>query len=201
MPTIDTAARADSPAAIVLDLLVGAGALAEGHFQLSSGLHSPRYVQCARLLESPWRAEACGRMLAEAVGDLPVDVVVGPALGGILIAHEVARVLDRRCLFTEREAAQMALRRGFAVRPGERALLVEDVVTTGKSVREAQRALERGGATAVGFACIVNRTDRNFLDGLPLRSLIRLELQSYAPADCPGCAAGEPLQKPGSRPG
>ena len=184
---------------VVLDLLKGSGALLEGHFQLSSGLHSPNYVQCARLLESPRRAETAGRLLANRVRDLAIDLVVGPALGGIVIAHEVARDLGMRCFFTERVNGEMALRRGFDLRPGDRVLVVEDVITTGKSSLEVRDVIERAGARVVSFASIVNRLGAAQLGGLALRRLVPFDLVTYEPGNCPLCAAGDVVVKPGSR--
>ncbi|MBM3267354.1 MAG: orotate phosphoribosyltransferase [Candidatus Sericytochromatia bacterium] len=183
----------------VLDLLIRSGALLEGHFLLSSGLHSPHYVQCARMLESPGRAEIAGRFLADLAKELKVDVVVGPALGGIVIAHETARALETRCIFTERQSGTMALRRGFDLRPGERALIVEDVVTTGKSTLEVRDEIEAHGAKVVGYACIVNRSGGERLAGMPLLGLVRVDLTTFEPADCPHCLEKEALIKPGSR--
>jgi orotate phosphoribosyltransferase len=183
----------------VLDLLARSGALLEGHFLLSSGLHSPHYIQCARMLESPGRAEIAGRFLADLAKDLRPDVVVGPALGGIVIAHETARALDTRCLFTERQGGVMALRRGFDLRPGEKVLIVEDVVTTGKSTREVRDVVEDVGARVVGYAAIVNRSGGERLFGMPLLGQTRVDLTTYEPADCPLCAEGSEPSKPGSR--
>lgn len=181
-------------------LLAESAALLEGHFVLSSGLHSPHYVQCAKLLESPRRAETAGRLLADVCGDLGVEVVVGPALGGIVIAHEVARALGTRCLFTERQNGGMTLRRGFEVKPGERVLVVEDVITTGKSSVEAERVIEEAGGHVAAFACVVNRLGADELASRPLRGLVRIGLETYDAVSCPMCAAGEPAIKPGSRP-
>lgn len=193
-----TADRAADP--IVRGLLTRSGALLCGHFQLSSGLHSPHYVQCARLFESPRRAETVGRLLADRCRDLAPDLVVGPALGGIVIAHEVARALDTRCLFTERQEGAMALRRGFAIGPGERVLVVEDVITTGKSSREVLQVVESAGGRVVGFGCAVDRLGADTLSDRPLRGLVRIELETYEAGACPLCAAGAPVVKPGSRP-
>lgn len=185
----------------VTELLRATGALLEGHFLLSSGLHSPRYIQCARLLQYPWHAEAIGRALAERVRAFAVDVVVGPALGGILVAHELARALGVRAMFAEREGPGLALRRGFALAPGERVLLAEDVVTTGGSLLETAEVVAQHGGEVVAAACIVDRRhpEKEVLP-FPLVSLIRLFLETYAPDTCPLCQRGIPLEKPGSRP-
>ncbi len=198
MPTMLTAQSVKSDQT-VLDLLSRSGALLEGHFILSSGLHSPHYVQCARMLESPGRAEIAGRFLADLAKDLRADAVVGPALGGIVIAHETARALETRCLFTERQGGEMALRRGFDLRPGEKVLIVEDVVTTGKSTLEVRDVIQAQGARVVGYACIVNRSGAERLGGLPLLGLVRVDLTVYEPAGCPLCSGGSIPSKPGSR--
>ncbi|MBM3275010.1 MAG: orotate phosphoribosyltransferase [Candidatus Sericytochromatia bacterium] len=184
----------------ILDLLARSGALLEGHFLLSSGLHSPRYVQCAKLLESPGRAEIAGRLVADLAREWAVDTVVGPALGGVIIAHEVARALNTRCLFTERVAGEMALRRGFELRSGERVLIVEDVITTGKSSLEVRDVLAAQGADVIGYACILNRSGQAELGGSPLLGLVDLELPTWWPEACPLCATGDAAVKPGSRP-
>jgi orotate phosphoribosyltransferase len=184
----------------VRELLWATGALWEGHFLLSSGLHSSRYIQCARLLQYPWHAETVGRALAEKVRDLSVDVVVGPALGGILVAHELGRALGVRALFAEREGGKLALRRGFFIAPGERVLLAEDVVTTGGSTLETAEVVASFGGTVVAAACIVDRRGPGAKDlPFPLFALLRLELETYPPEECPLCQAGIPLEKPGSR--
>jgi orotate phosphoribosyltransferase len=184
----------------VRELLRATGALWEGHFLLSSGLHSSRYIQCARLLQYPWHAETVGRALAEKVRDLSVDVVVGPALGGILVAHELGRALGVRALFAEREGGKLALRRGFFIAPGERVLLAEDVVTTGGSTLETAEVVASFGGTVVAAACIVDRRGPGAKDlPFPLFSLLRLELETHPPEECPLCQAGIPLEKPGSR--
>ncbi len=185
----------------VRELLRATGALWEGHFLLSSGLHSSRYIQCARLLQYPWHAEAVGRALAEKVRDLGVDVVVGPALGGILVAHELGRALGVRALFAEREGGKLALRRGFFIEQGERVLLAEDVVTTGGSTLETAEVVAACGGTVVAAACIVDRRGPEAKNlPFPLFSLLRLELETYPAEGCPLCQAGVPLEKPGSRP-
>jgi orotate phosphoribosyltransferase len=184
----------------ILDLLARSGALLEGHFLLSSGLHSPRYVQCARLLESPGRAEIAGRLVADLTREWAVDTVVGPALGGVIIAHEVARALNTRCLFTERVGGQMALRRGFELRSSERVIIVEDVITTGKSSLEVRDVLVGLGANVVGYACILNRSGQAELGGKPLSGLVDLELPTWSPDSCPLCSTGDMAVKPGSRP-
>lgn len=175
------------------------GALLEGHFLLTSGLHSNRYVQCAKVLQYPEKAALLGAELAAFFRDQGVDVVIGPALGGILVAHEVARALGTRAIFAERENGVMALRRGFAVERGERVLVVEDVVTTGGSSREVIKLIEDNGAEAVGVGALVDRHTGTLDFGIPFHALLRLEIATYQPEDCPLCREGIPLVKPGSR--
>jgi len=178
-----------------------AGALLEGHFLLTSGLHSPKYLQCALVLQDPARAERLARQLAATLAAERVACVVGPAIGGILVAYELARALGVRALFAERQDGRMTLRRGFALRPGERVVLAEDVVTTGGSLREVQDLVTAAGAEVVAVASLVDRTsgrDPGF--GLPLRSLLVIDVPTYDPADCPLCRQGLPAVKPGSRP-
>ncbi|MEN3010370.1 MAG: orotate phosphoribosyltransferase [Candidatus Bipolaricaulaceae bacterium] len=185
----------------VMELLRATGALLEGHFLLSSGLHSGRYVQCARLLQYPWHAEAVGRALAAFVRDLRPGAVVGPALGGILVAHEVARALGVRSLFAEREGEKLALRRGFALAPGERVVVAEDVVTTGGSTLETAEVVRAQGGEVVAAVALVDRRGPAARDlPFPLFALVRLEIATFPPEDCPLCRAGLPLEKPGSRP-
>jgi orotate phosphoribosyltransferase len=174
------------------------GALKEGHFLLSSGLHSPRYVQCARLLMHPEQAEWAGRELARHI-DCPVDVVVGPALGGVIMAHELARALGVRALFAERVEDCFALRRGFELEPGERVIVVEDVVTTGGSAAEVARLVHGLGAEVVRVATLVDRSKGQARLPAPLVALARLEFPTYEPGECPLCAGGSVAEKPGSR--
>jgi len=184
----------------ILEVFRQAGALLEGHFLLSSGLHSPKYLQCALVLEDPARAERLCRQLARAFSDDRIECVIGPALGGIIVAYELARALGARSLFTERQDGKMTLRRGFAVRPDERVLLAEDVVTTGGSLREVQDLVLAAGAKVVAVAALVDRTsgrDPGF--GVPLASLVKVDVPTYPPESCPLCEAGQPVVKPGSR--
>jgi orotate phosphoribosyltransferase len=185
--------------ASVLSALRDTGAMLEGHFELSSGLHSDRYFQCARVLQHPARAEALARGLAP---HLPAcDVVVGPALGAVTWAHEVARALGVRGIFTERQDGVMRMRR-FELAPDERVLVVEDVLTTGGSAREVIEVVRGLGARVVGVAGVVNRSGRNpFADlGLDLWTLVAVTVEAWQPDACPLCAAGGKAVKPGSRP-
>ena len=175
------------------------GALLEGHFVLTSGLHSTRYLQCALVLQHPPEAEAFGRALAARFGGTRVETVAAPAIGGIVIGWEVARALGARSVWTEREGGRMTLRRGFTVRPGESVLVVEDVITTGGSTRETIEALREAGALVVGAASIVDRSEGRADVGVPRVALLTLDAPAHAPADCPLCAAGVPAVKPGSR--
>ncbi len=181
-------------------ILLDTGALLTGHFQLSSGLHSDRYVQCALALRHPRHAGSLGAGIAALfAGDRPT-LVAGPALGGVIIAHEVARALDVPCIFSERADGVMALRRGFSVKPEDRVVLIEDAITTGKSVMELHALIAPTGATILGFGSIVDRTGGDSHLPAPPRSLVTLPLVKYQPADCPLCRAGSVAIKPGSRP-
>ncbi len=183
----------------VLDLFRRVGALLEGHFRLSSGLHSPGYLQCALVLQHPAEAETCGRLLAERVRGLRVQAVLSPALGGIVIGHEVARALGVRAIFAERQDGRLTLRRGFALLPGETVLVVEDVVTTGGSTRETIEVARAAGATVVGAAAIIDRSGGQQGLDVPFHALATISLPTYPPESCPLCAAGVPVTKPGSR--
>jgi orotate phosphoribosyltransferase len=179
------------------------GALLAGHFKLSSGLHADRYLQCAKVLQYPDRAGALGAALATRLSPLKPDVVVSPAMGGVIIGHEVGRGLGRRAIFTERVDGVFALRRGFALEPGERVAVIEDVVTTGKSTREVLEVLRAAGAVPVACGSIVDRRPAkektDDVDGVPYRALLTLEVPAWEPAACPLCARGEPVVAPGSR--
>jgi orotate phosphoribosyltransferase len=183
----------------ILSLFRECGALLEGHFSLSSGLHSGGYLQCALVLQHPRHAEALGRAIAERVRELGAETVLSPALGGIVIGQEVGRALGVRAIFAERQKGVLTLRRGFALRPGERVLVVEDVVTTASSTRETIDVARASGAQVVGAAAIIDRGDApNRLD-VPFEPLARLSLPTHDPSACPLCAQGTPLTKPGSR--
>lgn len=175
------------------------GAYLKGHFRLTSGLHSDEYLQCALVLQHPDLAERLGRELA---GRLPsCDFVAAPALGGLIIGHEVARALGRPFLFTERDASgKMTLRRGFAVLPGQRAVVIEDVVTTGGSTREVIEVLQGLGATVTGAGSIIDRSGGNLDLGVPRAALATLQVKTWDSRECPLCKQGIPVEKPGSRP-
>jgi len=175
------------------------GALLKGHFLLSSGLHSDRYLQCALALQHPRYAELFGRLIAERFTGDEINCVAGPALGGIIIAHEVARSLGTRCIFTERREGEMALRRGFAAGPDDNILAVEDVVTTGRSIKELIEAVRGSGARVAGVGAIVDRSKRNIDFGCRTESLVKMDIPVYPRDNCPLCKKGIPLVKPGSR--
>ena len=183
----------------VLDLFRRVGALLEGHFKLSSGLHSPGYLQSALVLQHPAEAEALGATLAEMVRGLRPDVVMSPALGGIVIGQEVARALKVRALFAERQEKALVLRRGFALAPGERVLVIEDVVTTGGSTRETIDVATGAGGVVVGAGSIIDRSGGNQGLPVPYSSLAQVAFPTYQPDACPLCAAGSAAIKPGSR--
>jgi orotate phosphoribosyltransferase len=183
----------------VLDLFRKSGALLEGHFRLSSGLHSDRYLQSALVLQYPEFAEAIGRALAERTRHLQPTVVLSPALGGVVIGQETGRALGIRAIFVERQDGVMTLRRGFALAPSDRVLVVEDVITTGGSTCETAAVAEAIGAQVIGAAAIVDRGAGASHFTLPLQALVRLDVPTYAPESCPMCARGEAIVKPGSR--
>ncbi|HEY7498036.1 MAG TPA: orotate phosphoribosyltransferase [Vicinamibacterales bacterium] len=183
----------------VLDLFKKAGALLEGHFRLSSGLHSDRYLQSALVLQYPEFAEALGMALADRTRHLQPTAVLSPALGGIVIGQEVGRALGIRAIFAEREDGKLMLRRGFTIDPSDRLLIVEDVITTGGSTRETAAVAAAHGALVTGAAAIIDRgSDPARLD-LPMQTLVRLEVPTFAPESCPLCAKGVAITKPGSR--
>ena len=175
-----------------------AGALLEGHFLLTSGLHSPRYLQCAQVMQNPALAERLCAQLARALDANRIECVVGPAVGGILVAYELARALGVRTIYAERQDGKMTLRRGFAVRPGERILLCEDVVTTGGSLLEVRDLVTAAGGQVVAVASLVDRTSgRDAGLGLRLTSLLKIDVPAYPAEECPMCRAGQPLVSPG----
>jgi orotate phosphoribosyltransferase len=183
----------------LLDLFRKSGALLDGHFRLTSGLHSTGYLQSALVLQHPPHAEALGRAIGERVADLKPTVVLSPALGGIVIGYEVARALGVRALFAERQDGVLTLRRGFILAESDRVLVVEDVVTTGGSTRETIQVATAAGGRVVGAASIVDRGGAASLD-VPFQSLVSVTLPTYEPERCPLCAQGLPVVKPGSRP-
>ena len=183
----------------VLNRFKSSGALLEGHFLLSSGLHSAAYLQCAIALQATADAIQFGAALADHFRDQQIDAVAAPAIGGLVIGYEVARQLGVRFLWTEREQGQMVLRRGFTLQRGERVLVVEDVITTGGSTRDTVAALQVAGGEVVGAASIIDRSGGRADVGVPRVSLATLEVPAVPADDCDACRRGEPLVKPGSR--
>src|SRR5688500_6532085 len=183
----------------ILNRFRRAGALLDGHFRLTSGLHSPGYLQCALVLQHPDDAAACGEAIAARVRDLGVQTVISPAIGGIVIGQEVGRALGVRAIFAERQDGAMTLRRGFALTPGEKVLVVEDVVTTGGSTRETMAVARAAGAQVMAAAAIIDRSGGQQQLDVPFIALATVALPTYEPVACPLCLAGQPVVKPGSR--
>jgi orotate phosphoribosyltransferase len=183
----------------VLDMFRKSGALLEGHFRLSSGLHSDRYFQSALVLQYPEFASALGEALGSQVGHLQATAILSPALGGIVIGQEVGRALGIRAMFAERVEGKLALRRGFTLSPADRVVVVEDVVTTGGSTRETIDVANAAGATVSGAGALVDRGGDSANVPVPLFSLIQMNVPTYEPVSCPLCAKGIPVTKPGSR--
>ena len=189
----------------VLSIFKETGALLDGHFQLTSGLHSDQYFQCAKVLQYPRHTEVLCAEIAGAFSEVPIDLVIAPALGGIVVGQEVGRQLDRRTIFAERKGGAMELRRGFSVRPGESVLVCEDVVTTGGSVQEVFDIVQAMGGKIAGVGFIVDRSGGAVRfplgDGAKQFAVLTMDVVTYAPNGCPLCAEGVPITKPGSRPG
>lgn len=194
-----------SQAEAILELFRSTGAYLEGHFKLTSGLHSGVYLQCALVLQHPAAAEKLGRLIAEEMRKLvpgKIDTVVSPALGGLIIGHEVARALGTRFIFTERDPGtkEMMLRRGFTVTRGETAVVVEDVITTGGSTQDVISVLTANGVTVPAAASVIDRSGGRADVGIPRIALATMEMAAHYPDDCPLCRKGIPVVKPGSRP-
>ncbi|MBY0503143.1 MAG: orotate phosphoribosyltransferase [Bryobacteraceae bacterium] len=191
-----------------LSLFAATGAYLKGHFRLTSGLHSPEYLQCALVLQHPRHAEQLGQAMAalfqasgNGTGHAKPETVVAPAMGGLMIGHEVARALGTRSIFTERDAdGKMTLRRGFTVQPGERCVVVEDVITTGGSTKEVVELLRGLGAEVTGAGSIIDRSGGRAEVGVPRVALVSMQVTAWKPEECPLCAEGLPVVKPGSRP-
>ena len=184
----------------VLQIFKKEKALLSGHFLLSSGLHSPNYMQCALVLQKPWVAEKLCRELVKKISGLAIDVVIGPALGGMIVSHEMGRALKVRSLFAERMDGSFRLRRGFKLKRNEKALVVEDVVTTGKSSYEVIDLVKQAGARLAGVAAIVDRSGGAAIFEADFYSLLKINIKSYKPEACPLCKENKvPLTKPGSR--
>jgi orotate phosphoribosyltransferase len=184
----------------IIKLLESVGAIRTGHFELSSGRHSATYIQCALVLQHPPHAEKLGIALGAMFKDHQVSCVVSPALGGLIIAHEVARGLGVRAIFVERDrSGQMALRRGFELKPGEKTLVIEDVWTTGGSTRETIGVVEQEGGLVVASGAIIDRSGGRLELNVPAKALLELDVPSYEPDECPHCRAGDTASRPGSR--
>ncbi len=187
----------------VLALFEQTGAYLKGHFRLTSGLHSPEYLQCALVLQHPSHAETLGRNLAgklqELVPGKPIEMVISPAMGGVIIGHEVGRALGVPAIFTERENGAMTLRRGFHVDPGTRVVVVEDVVTTGGSTREVIELVRHAGCDVLAAGSIIDRSGGAVDLGVPRAALATMKVTAWPPDQCPLCAQGSPVVKPGSR--
>lgn len=182
---------------MVIELLKESEALLEGHFLLSSGKHSNGYVQCAKLLQYPDKAEKALKDVADSVKKLDIDIVVGPAMGGIIVAYELARQIGKPAIFTERVDEIMTIKRGFEIKEGQRVLIAEDVVTTGKSAYEAIKVVEDHGGIVVAIGCLADRTSGDIK--YPLYAASKVEIETYDIEDCPLCKEGLEIQKPGSR--
>ena len=183
----------------ILKIFKDTEALLEGHFILTSGLHSGSYFQCAKVFQYPWHAETLCRDIADHFREDRIDVVASPAVGGIVLGQEIARLLGVRSIFAERVEGQMTLRRGFEIRAGERVLLAEDVTTTGGSVKEVKSAVEIAGGDVVAVAAVVDRSGGTAEFGVPYFSLFQMEVTNFKPESCPLCAEGGTAVKPGSR--
>ena len=183
----------------ILEIFKKTGAFLKGHFKLSSGLHSAHYLQCARVLQHPEHAEKLCKALAEKFKKARPDVVIAPALGGILVSYEVARALNIKNLFTERVNGRMTLRRGFEISKDDKVLIVEDVITTGLSTQEVIETVKSFGSTIVGVGCLVDRSGGKIDFGARFKSLVTLDIPTFKPENCPLCKDKIPLTKPGSR--
>ncbi|MBN1902805.1 orotate phosphoribosyltransferase [Candidatus Sumerlaeota bacterium] len=181
------------------DILIKSGAFQEGHFKLSSGLHSSGYLQCALILQYPEYAEIIAQDLGKRFQKHKCDVVLTPALGGIVLGQELARVLKCRAIFAERQDGELSLRRGFYIKEGERVLLAEDVVTTGGSVLALRKIAQMADAKVVGYTVVCDRSGGRFSPPEGIEPWITLNIETYSPEACPLCARGAPIQKPGSR--
>ena len=182
-----------------IELLKRSGALLDGHFILTSGNHSAYYIQCALLLSRPEFAVEFMQDIARHFRSMNIDTVAAPAVGGIIVSYELARLLGRRSIFLEREKGVMSLRRGFRIQRGEKVLIVEDVITTGGSVLEVGEVIRREGGEVIAFTSIVNRSEGRFQPGIPSYACVHMDIPIYTPQECPLCASGVPVVKPGSR--
>ena len=183
----------------IVNMFNETGALLSGHFKLSSGLHSEKYLQCALVLQYPEYAKLLGEAIAAKVRGLEINCVAAPALGGIIIGHEVARALGKRCIFGEREEGKMALRRGFSAGEADKILAVEDVITTGKSIKELITVLRARGSEVIGVGSIIDRSSQALELGCGFYPLVKMQVNSFQPDSCPLCKDRTPIVKPGSR--
>jgi len=183
----------------IISLLERSGALLEGHFLLSSGKHSNRYVQCAKLLSYPEDAEMVISEVVRKISDLDIDLVVGPAMGGVIVAYEMGRQLELPAIFTERKNGEMTLRRGFEIKEGTKVMIAEDVVTTGKSTMETKKVIEELGGDVIGVASIIDRTKGKSELDIPLYSAVKIDIDTFESSNCPMCKDGSKPVKPGSR--
>lgn len=184
---------------MVIDTLRESGALLDGHFLLSSGRHSDRYCQCAKLLQYPDKAAKVLKVVADKLADVDFDLVVGPAMGGVVVAYELARQVKKPGIFAERADGEMTIRRGFEITKGQKIIISEDVITTGKSSLEVAKVILEMGGEVVGLACIVDRRAEGVDFPYPIYSAVKLEIKSYEKDVCPMCKEGTPYVKPGSR--
>ncbi len=182
----------------LMEIFKETGAILEGHFLLSSGKHSGGYVQCAKVLAHPEKAESVVSEVVEKIKDLKFDYFVGPAMGGVIPSYEFGRQMNRKAIFTERKDNEMCLRRGFEIAPGDRIIIAEDVITTGKSTMEVKNLLESLGAEVVAAVCLVDRGGSEALD-FDVYSAVKADISVYEPDECPMCKNGIPWEKPGSR--
>ncbi|WP_110956162.1 orotate phosphoribosyltransferase [Anaerosinus massiliensis] len=184
----------------VKELFIKTGAILEGHFLLTSGLHSPMYVEKFQVLQHPKYTEQLCKALADKFANEKIEVVIGPVTGGVLLAHEVGKALGTRAIFTERENGKMTLRRGFKIAEGERVLIVEDIVTTGGSIKEVLDVVKEQGGNPIGIGMLVDRSGGKVsFDEVPYKALLNLEVTTYQPDQCPLCEKGQPMTKRGSR--
>ncbi len=183
----------------IIRILEESGALLSGHFQLRSGLHSSRFFQAALLLQYPDKAETVCRYLADQYRDTRIDAVISPAVGGLIVGQEVARALGCRAIFADKEDGELVLKRGFSIKPGEKILVAEDVVTKGGRVQQTVDLVRARGGDVVGIAVIVDRSGGDAAFDVPFRSALKLSLPTFDPSECPLCKEGQPIDRPGSR--
>jgi orotate phosphoribosyltransferase len=182
----------------ILDMLKNANAFLEGHFQLTSGLHSPHYIEKFRILENPVLTETLCKELADNFKDENISLVVGPMTGGIILSYETGKQLGCKAIFTERVKGKMTFKRGFRIKENDKVLIVEDIITTGGSIQEVIEVIKQTGAVLSGISCIVDRSNKKVKFEYPFKPLLTLDVVNYKPDECPLCKEGIPLFKPGS---